>query len=219
MKSTKFSSNIVLAALLSLGLAAPQALAATKSGKAPATSKKSSSARQKAPALAPTSTESASSSAPLDIRFAATVGIGLNDGNFGFGAGFRADLPVNLEQLRLRVGGETGIYRFSVTGGSFLVFPIAVTGQYAIEGLNLPVKPYVRAAIGIDIVSFSTDASASVTLPGGQVVSTSASSSGTEFHFVVTPGAMIPDTQFFAELPFGTVAGGFLIMPTVGYQF
>ncbi len=218
MKSKKFSFSVAIAIVLSLGFVSTQTFAATQSGKARVNSKKSSNTRQKAPALAPVAT-APSSSAPLDIRFAATVGVGIDDGNFGFGAGFRADLPVNLEQLRLRVGGETGIYRFSVTGGSFLVFPIAVTGQYVIEGTTLPFKPYVRAAIGIDIVSFSTDASASVTLPNGQVVSSSASSSSTEFHFVVSPGAMIPETQFFAELPLGAFAGGFLIMPTVGYQF
>jgi hypothetical protein len=214
MKTKRFFSSFLFVSCLMLPMLMTAGDASAKVRRK-VTNKKT--ALRNAPPTAPSRSESASG--PLDIQFGATVGLGINDGNFGFGAGFRADLPLTLEQISLRVGAETGIYRFSFTGGSLLVFPLVATGQYQIEGLNLPFKAYVRSAIGIDIVSASVDAT-TVTLPGvGQVSTASSSDTTVKFHFVVAPGAMIPNTQVFAELPIGTVAGGFLILPTVGYRF
>ncbi len=138
---------------------------------------------------------------PKLVRFAGTAGLGIIDGFFTIGAGFRADYPVWLNKLPVRLGGETGIYRISVTGQGVTIIPIALSAEYAIPAKVSPkVDFYGRAAMGLDVAM-------------------AGSTTTTKFHGVLEPGMNFYNKQFFVALPFGTQAGGFLLMPTFGIRF
>lgn len=170
------------------------------------TTQKSKKKKKRKAVVAPTPTPAPEivEEAPR-IKYGATAGVGIDDGNFGFGFGFRADYPVYLQNFLMRVGGETGFYYFAPSGGSVSAIPIAATATHSLGYLpGTGLDTYLRVAIGLDIAFASA---------GGY------SETDGKFHFVIEPGFDFDHGTFFVALPFGTVAGGFLLFPTFGIHF
>ena len=157
--------------------------------------------------LAPTSAAPSvyQQDAPAQLQWSATGSLGMNDGNFGFGAGFRGELPVKFKRLTLRIGGETGIYRFAPAGASVWIVPFAVTSAYDLQFTDTnAILPYIRVALGLDVTMFHAG---------------NASDTSAKLHLVFHPGFDIPNTRYFGELAIGAMGGGFLLLPTFGARF
>ncbi|MBS1959056.1 MAG: hypothetical protein JST80_06250 [Bdellovibrionales bacterium] len=152
------------------------------------------------------STSTSYSSGP---HFSAAASLGAVDGNFFAGPSLFVEWPTNLDGNDFAFGAQTGMYFHS--GG--WTIPIMPTGKIFFRA-NGNIKPYVALSIGISITHYDTSTTvASVTVPG-------ASGTLTKFALLARPGINFGEgDKFFAELPLGTMAGGFAIAPTFGYHF
>ena len=157
----------------------------------------------------PTYSHSSSSTSPV---FSANVGFGGINSTFVYGLGLRVDVPMMMDGNSVAFGGETGIYFGS---NSVYVIPILVTGKFNIKASSGTLHPYIGLGLGVSIAH----AGGGTVSSGGFTVSVPSASS-TDFTALIKPGVNFGDhSEWFAELPFGTMAGGFTILPSVGYHF
>jgi hypothetical protein len=166
------------------------------------------------------STDTHTYTAPTDYRpmYSADLGLG-SVGNFTFGAGFRADIPVTLDENNFTFGGQTGFYYVpSHTDAANIstkgwVIPILATALYHFKTSN-SLKPYIGIAMGIDIAHGSYSGSNSVAPLAGN------SNTNVDFAFLVKPGFDFGmGSQYYFEVPFGTMASNFTIIPSIGMHF
>jgi len=89
------------------------------------------------------------------------------------------------------------------------VIPVMGSATYAFpNGGSL--SPYIGVDLGIGIAHVND-----ITIGG---VTANTSSTSVKFAALIYPGAKITDT-IYAELPFGSMSGGFIIFPSVGMRF
>jgi hypothetical protein len=195
MKQTFLSLALVLA------LVQP-ALAATKKKKTTVKTEAPAAVAAPAPAIEPSSTSS-SSWTP-----SASFGLGSIESNFNIGVMGSFMTDVTLEDTSFKAGVKTGFLLGLGDVGTWVI-PVMGSATYAFpNGGSL--SPYIGVDLGIGIAHVND-----ITV-GGVTVNTSSTS--VKFAALIYPGAKITDT-IYAELPFGSMAGGFIIFPSVGMRF
>lgn len=145
-----------------------------------------------------------SSSYSSGPNFSAAATLGSIDGTFFFGPSLFLEWPTTLDGKNFTFGAQSGIHFGSTSGVSLWNLPIMATGKYLFEASGM-IKPYVALAMGISIFH-------------GSVAGISDTSA--KFGLLVRPGMSFgQEGKLFAELPLGTMGGGFAILPSFGYHF
>jgi opacity protein-like surface antigen len=152
-----------------------------------------------------TTTYSSHSEAPLhsDLLLSGEFGLGTAADKFHFGVGFRAEFPMNLEGNHVRFGGQTGFY-FGPSSPTTWMIPILAIGTFDFKVSSGTIKPYIGLGLGLAISHAST---------------AFASASSTDFMWQFKPGASFGSNNMYVELPLGTIAGSFYILPSIGMHF
>jgi hypothetical protein len=195
MKQTFLSLALVLA------LVQP-ALAATKKKKTTVKTAAPAAVAAPAPAIEPSSTSS-SGWTP-----SASFGLGSIESNFNIGVMGSFMTDVTLQDTSFKAGVKTGFLLGLGDVGTWVI-PVMGSATYAFpNGGSL--SPYIGVDLGIGIAHVND-----ITIGG---VTANTSSTNVKFAALIYPGAKITDT-IYAELPFGSMAGGFIIFPSVGMRF
>lgn len=131
----------------------------------------------------------------------ASFGLGSIDSRFHLGVTGKVETTVDFEGNSIKVGGRTG-FLLSLDDVSGWVIPMTATAGYEFAPQG-GLTPYFNVDLGISIdhVSVATFSDTRVKFAG-----------------FVTPGVRFQG-NYFAEMPFGTLAGGFMILPSVGMRF
>jgi len=142
----------------------------------------------------------ASSSAPNHDGFvlSADASVGSLLEKFHFGAGIHAEAPIYMDGHRFLFGAKTGFY-FGPSDPTSWVIPFLATGTYELKSSG-NFKPYFGAGIGVSIAH--------------------AEGTSTNFAFQVDPGIGFGEGgKYYIELPLGTMAKNFFILPSIGVHF
>jgi outer membrane protein W len=194
--------NSLTVLILAIAFANP-ALAAAKKKKTPV--KTATPAAETAAAPAPTHSESAHH----DWTPSASFGLGSIGSNFHLGVLGKYETTANIQGTPISVGGRTG-FLFGVDTPSGWVIPLTATASYEVKNGG-GLRPYIGVDMGIAIYH-TNDIKV-----GGFTVANSSRTS-VEFTGLIVPGVHFTN-QIYGEIPFGTVAGGFTIFPSVGTHF
>jgi hypothetical protein len=195
MKQTFLSLALVLA------LVQP-ALAATKKKKTTVKTEAPAAVAAPAPAIEPSSTSS-SSWTP-----SASFGLGSIESNFNIGVMGSFMTDVTLEDTSFKAGVKTGFLLGLGDVGTWVI-PVMGSATYTFSNGG-SLSPYIGVDLGIGIAHVND-----ITVGG---VTANTSSTNVKFAALIYPGAKITDT-IYAELPFGSMSGGFIIFPSVGMRF
>jgi|GEM_PF-2519736 len=196
-------SSILFVSMILMGPVTQSASAATKKKKTHVKTEAPAAQAAPAPAVEQTSYSSSSGWTPN-----ASFGLGSIEGTFNLGVMGSYMTDVQLKDAHFRAGVKTGFLLGLGDVGTWVI-PVMGSATYAFpNGGSL--KPYFGVDLGIGIAHVN-DVSV-----GGVTVNTSTTS--VKFAALFYPGAHITD-QIFAELPFGSMAGGFIIFPSVGMKF
>ena len=178
-----------LSLALALALVQP-ALAATKKKKTTVNTEAPAAVAAPAPAIEPSSTSS-SSWTP-----SASFGLGSIGSIFNIGVMGSFMTDVTLEDTSFKAGVKTGFLLGLGDVGTWVI-PVMGSATYTFSNGG-SLKPYLGVDLGIGIA---------------HAVDTTV-----KFAALIYPGAQITD-EIFAELPFGSMSGGFIIFPSVGMRF
>ncbi|MBC7397720.1 MAG: outer membrane beta-barrel protein [Bdellovibrionales bacterium] len=132
-------------------------------------------------------------------EFAVSLGLGTIYSRFVFGVGFKAQWPVEMDGNDFKFGGQTGFYLAPSSTSTFII-PFLGTAEYEFRTSN-SLKPYIGVGLGLTIAKAS------------------GFDSSTDFGFLFIPGVNCEDGHYFAEIPIGTLGGGFAVLPSVGMHF
>ena len=139
----------------------------------------------------------------------ASFGLGSIGSNFHLGVLGKYETLVDIQGTPITVGGRTG-FVLGVDTPSGWVIPLTATASYEIKNGG-GLRPYIGVDMGIAIYHTND-----ITV-GGFTLANSSSTS-VKFAGLIVPGVHFTH-QIFGELPFGTIAGGFTIFPSVGMHF
>jgi opacity protein-like surface antigen len=140
----------------------------------------------------------------------ADFGLGSTADRFHLGVGLHVEAPVNYEGNRFRFGGQTGFYIHPGSPSDYVI-PIMATGIYDFR-VTGTLKPYLGLGIGLSITHYS-----GYTYDG---LGISDSGTNTDFALLIKPGVNFGmNEQYYFEIPFGTMANNFTILPSVGVHF
>ena len=190
-----------LSLALALALVQP-ALAATK--------KKRSTVKTEAPAAvaAPAPAIEQSNTSSSGWTPSASFGLGSIESNFNIGVMGSFMTDITLQDTAFKAGVKTGFLLGTGDVGTWVI-PVMGSATYAFpNGGSL--SPYIGVDLGIGIAHVNDITAGGVTL--------NTSSTNVKFAALIYPGAKITDT-IYAELPFGSMSGGFIIFPSVGMRF
>jgi len=158
----------------------------------------------------PVYSNNSSSASASDLLLSVDLGLGTAAEKFHFGVGFKAEVPVNLEGNHFRFGGQTGFY-YGPSDPTTWIIPVLATAAFDFPVSSGSIRPYVGIGLGISIAHFSYD---NVFGTGG------VSGTNTDFMFQFAPGITFGNEKtYFIEIPLGTMASSFFILPTVGMRF
>ncbi len=165
-----------------------------------ATKKKKTTVKTEAPAAAapvPAIEQSnTSSSSSNGWTPSASFGLGSIGSNFNLGVMGSYMTDVTLQNTSFKAGVKTGFLLGTGDVGTWVI-PVMGSATYAFpNGGSL--SPYIGVDLGIGIAH--------------------AVETNVKFAALIYPGAMITD-KIYAELPFGSMSGGFIIFPSVGMRF
>ncbi len=132
------------------------------------------------------------------------AGIGTLDSKFAFGVGLRAEWPNDIDGFNIRWGGQTGFY-IGPSSPSSWAFPILVTATHDF-GPKDAFIPYVGIGVGLDISHTNND-------------NGTGSNTGADFAFLFKPGVKWSGGKYYFEVPLGTVASAFYLLPSIGVHF
>ena len=135
-----------------------------------------------------------------------SVALGSVNNGFNIGVTGRAETHSTLQGTRIRVGGKTG-FLFNVDSPNGWNLPILGSVAYDFQNGGA-FKPSIGLDMGVSITHYSGVSNA--------IIDTS--STRVKFAMMIVPAAHITD-KLIAELPFGTMGGGFTLLPTVGMHF
>lgn len=151
-------------------------------------------------------------------QVSASVGLGSVASKFYFGGSVALHYVMDLDPVVLRVGPETGIYLGPTSPFTFGI-PILGAATVELRVATDVVRPYFGLAMGLGIWGVSSS-SRYVDPKTGKTYESSSSATDAYFMFVARPGARFgASKRWFAELPLGTVANAFLVLPSVGVTF
>jgi len=172
------------------------------SSSALAAPKKKTTVKTAAPASAPAVTtipEATHESGSSSSSWVKTGSVALGSVNNGFNIGVtgRAETHSTLQGTRIRVGAKTG-FLFNVDSPNGWNLPILGSAAYDLQNGGA-FKPSIGLDMGASITHFR-------------------SNTRVEFAMMIVPAAHLSD-KLIAELPFGTMGGGFTLLPTVGMHF
>jgi hypothetical protein len=197
--------KVVLSFVLALTLAAQPALAATKKKKRTRVTTEAPAAAAPAPAIEPSSSSSSGSGRWTP---SASFGLGSIESNFNLGIMGSFMTDVALKDANFMAGVKTGFLLGLGDVGTWVI-PIMGSATYAFpNGGSL--NPYIGVDLGIGIAHVND-----ITV-GGVTLNTSATN--VKFAALIYPGVKITN-DIFAELPFGSMSGGFIIFPSIGMRF
>lgn len=151
---------------------------------------------------APTLARAAVTAPDVPPIFGIDAGLGVIDSKFNFGAGLRAELPVNFNSTALKVGGQTGFY-VGPSDPTTWTLPVLATASYAFKSYQ-EMLPYIGFGLGFSIAHVSVG---------------SASKSSTDFAFLFKPGCNFSKGNYYFEVPIGTLANAFVFLPSIGAHF
>jgi outer membrane protein W len=194
--------NSLIALIVAIAIANP-AFAATKKKKT--TVKTATPAAETAAAPAPTHSESSHH----DWTPSASFGLGSIGSNFHLGVLGKYETNATIQGTPITVGGRTG-FILGVDTPSGWVIPLTATASYEIKNGG-GLRPYIGVDMGIAIYHTNN-----ITVAGFTVANSSNTS--VKFAGLIVPGVHFTH-QIYGELPFGTIAGGFTIFPSVGMHF
>jgi len=200
----KKNTWIALALVVTLG---SPAIAATKATKKKTTVKTATPAAAHATPAPAVETSNASSSSN-GWTPSASFGLGSIESNFHLGVMGSFMTDVNLQGTSFKAGAKTGFLLGTGDVGTWVI-PVMASATYAFpNGGSL--SPYVGVDLGIGIAHVNGVSVAGVTnIPSSTTV---------KFAALIYPGIHITN-EIFAELPFGSMSGGFIIFPSVGMHF
>jgi hypothetical protein len=179
-----------LSLTLVLALAQP-ALAATKKKKTTVKTEAPAAVAAPAPAIEQSSSSSSNSWTP-----SASFGLGAIGSNFNLGVMGSYMTDVTFQDTSFKAGVKTGFLLGLGDVGTWVI-PVMGSATYTFSNGG-SLKPYLGVDLGIGIA---------------HAVDTTV-----KFAALIYPGAQITD-EIFAELPFGSMSGGFIIFPSVGMRF
>ncbi|MBU6153274.1 MAG: hypothetical protein KGP28_03125 [Bdellovibrionales bacterium] len=177
-----------------------------------ATKKKKTTVKTEAPAAvaapAPAIEQTSTSSSSNGWTPSASFGLGSIESNFNLGVMGSFMTDVTLQDTSFRAGVKTGFLLGLGDVGTWVI-PVMGSATYTFpNGGSL--SPYIGVDLGIGIAHVNDITVGGVTL--------NTSSTNVKFAALIYPGAKITDT-IYAELPFGSMSGGFIIFPSVGMRF
>jgi hypothetical protein len=183
------------------------ALMIAQTASAATTKKKKTGNAPAAPIVsAPAETQSShDSGSSHQWKLSGAAGMGSLGSKFHLGVTAKAETPINFNGTPLTVGGETG----------FLLGPSTVT-TWAIPLMGIATYEFPHNG-GME-VSMGLGLGLSIYHSSITVLGVSASDTSVFFTGVLTPGVKLTD-KYYAELPFGSMGGGFVILPSVGMHF
>jgi hypothetical protein len=154
-------------------------------------------------AAAPTADMAGHSYSESHPEFSADVGLGDINSKFAFGIGLKGQVPIVIDGNDFKFGLRSGFY-FGPSSPTSWAIPILATSEYDFKGDNV-FKPYLGLEIGADVDHASYEGT---------------SSTGANFAFLFVPGVNFGDGyHYFIELPIGTMADGFCVLPSLGMHF
>lgn len=196
MKQTFLSLTLVLA------LAQP-ALAATKKKKTTVKTEAPAAVAAPAPAIEQSSSSSSNGWTP-----SASFGLGSIESSFNLGVMGSYMTDVTFQDTSFKAGVKTGFLLGLGDVGTWVI-PVMGSATYTFSNGG-SLKPYLGVDLGVGIAHVNDISVGGVTL--------NSSSTTVKFAALIYPGAQITD-EIFAELPFGSMSGGFIIFPSVGMRF
>ncbi len=197
----EFSFVLKLALLTTLFVNAPS-FAATHT-------KKRTTVKTEAPKSEPAPVaKSAPSPTPQSWSPSLSAGLGTLGSKFHFGVRGRTEKSIDFQGTPLRVGAELG----------FLLGPASPTSwAIPVEGLatyDFPSQGGIRGYLGLGLgLSIYHTGTYSI---GNSTIDTS--STDVFFTGLLIPGIKLSD-EYYAELPFGSMGGGFVLFPSIGMHF
>lgn len=135
-----------------------------------------------------------------------SVALGSVNNGFNIGVTGRAETHSTLQGTRIRVGAKTG-FLFNVDSPNGWNLPILGSVAYDLQNGGA-FKPSIGLDMGVSITHYSGVSNAFI----------DTSSTRVKFAMMIVPAAHLSD-KLIAELPFGTMGGGFTLLPTVGMHF